>query len=111
MFNFWRKGKAEKSKSVQVAESIAEVFANGEIASHDLDPGGISKLAILWNGADVVISWYPPGCFNVFRSLEIDGVNFPSGNNKAENIMLSAAMIRARSLLSDTLGELHDKIK
>lgn len=96
------KPQKPKSKSREVAESIAQEFLSGEITVRDIQANGISELGVVWRGKRVRISWYS---VNIPRTLEIDGMaSLPMSDHM---IILRAAQTRANHISNEDLENLH----
>lgn len=88
------------------AKEIAKAFERGELTTVDVSPMSISELATMYNGHQVVVTWYP-GPFRHIRTLVIDGSEgvFPSSNDAA--YIFAAALRRADRILDDKMAELN----
>ena len=107
---FRRTPKAEarqdnKAKEALVAKSIADEFARGELKHRTLSSHGISRMAVIWRGVYVEVSWYSSGGLHEFSAGGKQSIN-----REHIEIILNAAKDRADRIAQEDLANLYDRL-
>jgi hypothetical protein len=106
---FFKKALKEKKYNLPFTYKIIEAFHTGEIVKQDLDPHGISEIAVLVNEeVKVNVSWYSRGSLH---SIRINGTNYPTNDSDDQYDILSSARTRASKLLDEKISQLSMKFK